>query len=247
MVMSVVDIGGLGKTTLVKKLYNNDEVVEHFDCHAWITMSQSYKMEELLRDMLKQLDEARKEFAPQEIDIMKETSLFEELKKYLREQRYVVIFDDLWDAKFWEHIKYAFLDNDKGSRIVTTTRSEDVGPSINESPHYYVYKLPPLPLEKALELFCKKVFQCERSKCPSDLADLSHGIVERCGGLPLAIVAIGGLLSSKDRVVCEWHKLYDSLSSELETNLQLRSISKILSLSYHDLPYNLKTCFLYCG
>ncbi|XP_050246220.1 toMV resistant protein Tm-2 netted virescent-like [Quercus robur] len=87
-------------------------------------------------------------------------------------------------------------DNDKGSRIVITTRSEDVAPSVNESPHYYVYKLPPLPLEKALELFCKKVFQCERSKCPSDLADLSHGIVERCGGLPLAIVAIGGLLSS---------------------------------------------------
>ena len=39
MVFSVVSIGGLGKTTLVKKVYNNDKVTIHFDCRAWIIVS----------------------------------------------------------------------------------------------------------------------------------------------------------------------------------------------------------------
>ncbi|XP_050248793.1 disease resistance protein RPM1-like [Quercus robur] len=246
-VFSVVGIGGLGKTTLVKKVFDNEKVATHFDCHAWINVSQSYKMESLLRDTIKQLYKARKEFAPYEIDTMKETSLMEELSKYLRELRYLVVFDDLWDVEFWGHIKFAFPGNEKGNRIVITSRNEDVAPSRNESPNNCVYNLPPLPFEIALDLFCRKVFQCEGGKCPSDFVELSCGIVERCGGLPLAIVAIGGFLSIKDKVVSEWRKLHDSLSSELESNSRLRSIPKILSLSYHDLPYNLKACFLYFG
>ena len=116
-----------------------------------------------------------------------------------------------------------------------------------ESPYYHVYKLPPLSLEKALELFYKKVFQCDGGKCPPIFIDLSRAIVDRCGGLPLAIVAIGGLLSTKDKILYEWCKLHNSLSSELETNPHLMNITKILSLSYHDLHYNLKACFLYFG
>ena len=104
MVFSVVGIGGLGKTTLVKKVYDNTKVVPHLDWRAWITVSdwrawitvsQSYKMDEILRDMIKQFYKARREFAPREIDIMKVPSLIEELKTYLYEQMYLVIFDDI--------------------------------------------------------------------------------------------------------------------------------------------------------
>ncbi|XP_075670915.1 disease resistance protein RPM1-like [Castanea sativa] len=247
MVFSVVGIGGLGKTTLVKKVYENNKVVSHFDCRAWITVSQSYKMDELLRDMIRQFYKARRDFAPREIDIMKMPSLFEELKTYLYEQKYLVIFDDIWDTGFWDYIKCAFPDNVKGNRIIITTRNEDVAPSNNESLDYYVYKLPSLPFKDSLELFCKKAFQREGGQCPPDFAEFSHDIVERCGGLPLAIVAIGGLFSTKTKVVSEWHKVFDSLSSEFEINSNLRSLKRILSFSYHDLPYNLKACFLYFG
>ncbi|XP_059436281.1 disease resistance protein RPM1-like [Corylus avellana] len=72
-------------------------------------------------------------------------------------------------------------------------------------------------------------------------------IVKKCEGLPLAIVAIGGLLSTKEKVPLEWKKLHDSLSSELECNPHLTSVTKILSLSYHDLPCYLKSCYLYFG
>ncbi|XP_065617645.1 disease resistance protein RPM1-like [Quercus suber] len=245
--ISVVGIGGVGKTTLVKKVYDNKKVVGHFNCRAWITVSQSYKKEDLFRDMIKQFYEARKEFVPKEIDKMEEVNLITVLRQYLHEQRYVIVADDLWNTDFLECLKFVLPNNDKGSGIVITTRNEDVAPSHNESSSCYVHKQLPLPSDKALELFYKKVFQHEEDNRPHELVELSCKIVEKCEGLPLAIVVIGGLLSSKDKVISEWCKLHDSLSLELDTNSCLRSIPKILSLSYHALPYYLKACFLYLG
>ncbi|GMY30861.1 disease resistance protein RPM1-like [Fagus crenata] len=241
LVFSVVGIGGLGKTTLVKKVYENDKVAAHFDSRAWITVSQSYKTEEILRDIIKQLYKARKESVPGDIDTMKETQLMEQLRLYLHEHRYVIVFDDLWKKEFWKHIQLALPNNEKGSRILITSRNVDVAPAD------YVYKLPFLPFEKALELFYQKVFQREGGQCPPDFVELSHDIVERCRGLPLAIVTIGGLLSTKDKDLYGWRKLHNSLSSELKSNPDLIDITKILSFSYQDLPYFLKACFLYVG
>ena len=250
MVISVVGIGGLGKTTLVKKVYENEKVVAHFDCCVWITVSQSYKMEELLRHMIKQFYQASEESAStsiESIDTMKEIELIGEVRQFVLERRYVVVFDDIWNIRFWGYIKHALPDNGKGSRIIITTRSESVAPSNKESPSNHVYKLSPLPLEKAYELFCKKVFQCESRGCPLELVELSLLIIERCEGLPLALEVIGGLLSTKEKSAFEWRKFLNSLSSELQSNPHLLSITKILSLSYFDLPYNLKACFLYLG
>ncbi|KAM4092092.1 hypothetical protein ACB094_06G011100 [Castanea mollissima] len=241
MVISTVGIGGVGKTTLVKKVYENDEVATHFDCRAWITVSQSYKIEEILRNMMKQFYKARKESIPVEIDTMEQITLMEQLRQYLREHRYVIVLDDLWEKEFWDYIELALPKNENGSRILITSRNEDVAPS------NYLYKLPVLPLEKAWVLFCKKVFQLEGGHCPPDLVELSSAIVQRCEGLPLAIVAIGGVLSTKDKIFNEWLKFHNSLSSELESNPHLKNIAKILSLSYHDLSYSLKACLLYFG
>ena len=106
-----------------------------------------------------------------------------------------------------------------------------------------MYELP--PFEEALKLFYKKVFQREWGQCPPDFVELSCDIVERCRGLPLAIVTIGGLLSTKDKVLYGWRKLRNSLSSKLKSNPNLTN--QILSFSYQDLPYNLKACFIYFG
>ena len=184
---------------------------------------------------------------PREIDTMERTMLIQELRQFLLELRYVVVFDDVWDMSFWSIVQLALPNKNKGSRIIMTSRDESVVPSDKQSPFYHVYKLSHLSLEKARELFCKKVFQCEGGICPRELNESSNSIIKRCGGLPLAIVTIGGLLSTKQKVESEWIKFLDSLTSELESNPHLHDITKILSLSYIDLPYNLKACFLYFG
>ncbi|KAB2598563.1 disease resistance protein RPM1-like [Pyrus ussuriensis x Pyrus communis] len=245
-VISVVGMGGLGKTTLAKKVYDNQKVIEHFDCHAWITVSQTYKVEDLLRQMVMQFYKARKEYTPEGIDTMEKESLIRKSRELLQQKRYVVVFDDVWKVDFWGAIEHALPD--EGGRIIITTQIQDVANFCKRSCFVHVHHLQPLPPNKAWELFCRKAFRFElEGKCPEELEDLSLNIVKRCEGLPLAIVSIGGLLSTKAKVVSEWQKLYNSLSSELERNPHLTSLTRILSLSYHHLPYYLKSCVLYFG
>jgi len=246
-VISVVGMGGIGKTTLTKKVYENESVKGHFDCRVWITVSQSYNMLKILMSMTKQIYQA-KETAPGQIDMTDEITLISQLRKCLLHKRYVVVFDDVWKTEFWEIVKHALPYNDRGSRIIITTRCDLIGVSCKESLSDQVHKLQPLSQDKAWELFCRKAFQTEFQRCcPRELVRMSMDIVKKCEGLPLAIVAIGGLLSTKEKVPLEWQKLHDSLSSELECNPHLTSITNILSLSYHDLPCYLKSCFLYFG
>jgi len=246
-VISVVGMGGIGKTTLTKKVYENESVKGHFECRVWITVSQSYNVSKILMSMTKQIYQA-KVTAPGKIDMTDEITQISQLRKCLQQKRYVVVFDDVWKREFWEIVKHALPCNDRGSRIIITTRSDLIGVSCKESLYDQVHKLQPLSQDKAWELFCKKAFQTEfQGGCPRELVTLSMDIIRKCEGLPLAIVAIGGLLSTKEKVPLEWQKLHDSLSSELECNPNLTSITNILSLSYHDLPCYLKSCYLYFG
>ncbi|XP_052206314.1 disease resistance protein RPM1-like isoform X2 [Diospyros lotus] len=250
VVISVVGMPGVGKTTLASKVYGKQTVAGHFDCCAWVPVSRSYKWEEILGTMLKQFyqSELRESTTPPEIDVMGQNSLLHKLREFLTHNRYLIVFDDAWTTSFWEFIKHALPRNGKGGRVIITTRSEEVAVFCKESPWDHIHWLQPLPEEKAWDLFCMKAFQRDfEGRCPPELKDVSLRIVQKCEGLPLAIVAISGILSIKNKVASEWKRFYDSLGCELQMKPALTSISKIVLLSYHDLPYYLRSCFLYFG
>ncbi|KAJ0986952.1 hypothetical protein J5N97_005308 [Dioscorea zingiberensis] len=242
-VISVVGMGGLGKTTLVRKVYDNERVKGWFSCHAWITVTQSFTIDGLLRSIVIQFFNEGNKLLPRGLEAMEGIQLMEVLRDFLIDKRYVIVFDDVWQIHAWDILKYALPDNTCGSRILITTRIGDVGTSCLESSGH-VYNLQPLPPMKAWFLFCKKAFQSTEGVCPPELEDLSQNIVKICAGLPLAIVAIGGLLSKKETSV-EWKKLCDNLHSELANNPKLEPVKRILTMSYSDLPHFLKSCFLY--
>ncbi|XP_039062435.1 disease resistance protein RPM1-like [Hibiscus syriacus] len=231
-VISLVGMGGLGKTTLAKKVY--DDIKDHFDCHAWVTVSQSNNMVERLRSMIRRFHEAKKDLPSNGINnVMDVEELISKSREYLQYKRYVVVFDDVWQEEFWRVIQSALPENNNGCRIIITTRSLSVAEFCKQSCLVHVHNLQHLSLEMAQELLCRT------------LKSLSLDIARKCDGLPLAIVTIGGLLSTKGKDVFEWTRLCNDLSKQLKSNPHLAHVRTILSFSYHDLPHYLKSCFLY--
>ncbi|XP_031264023.1 disease resistance protein RPM1-like [Pistacia vera] len=124
-----------------------------------------------------------------------------------------------------------------------TTRNRGI---VDLIPSVDVHRLQPLPSDKAFELFCRKAFGSQGC-CPPELEKLSHDILRKCGGLPLAIVAVGGLLSNKNKVAFEWKNLLDDLASQLGSDSHLKDCNKVLLEGYYGLPHHLKSCLLYFG
>ncbi|KAL2322758.1 hypothetical protein Fmac_027137 [Flemingia macrophylla] len=246
-VISVVGIPGVGKSTLAKQAF--DKVHNKFECHALITVSQYYTVERVLVDVVNKLCKEKMENPPPDVSTMDRMSLIQEVKKPLRNKRYVILFDDVWNEKFWDDIESSVIDDKNKSRILITTRDEKVGKFCERSSYIKVHKLEePLDEKECFRLFCNKAFKYGfGGDCQEELKDISLEIVRKCKGLPLAIVAVGGLLSQKEKNAPEWRLLSQNVSLELERNSDLNSITKILSLSYDDLPNNLRSRLLYFG
>ncbi|KAJ9159161.1 hypothetical protein P3X46_024686 [Hevea brasiliensis] len=243
-VVSVVGMAGVGKTTLVKLVYENSEVKKHFMFCAWIVLTQYFKTGNLLKDIVQQLYYVLREPSPEGIDTMSDHELRVEINKFLQQRRYLIVLDDVWNNDAWNTFKHAFPNNKEGSRILLTTRRSEVAKNASiESPDK-IYALNPLSSEEAWTLFCRKTFRS--NSCPPHLENVSQQILGRCEGLPLAITAISGVLATRDNTrIDEWDMIYRSLSAEIQANNSLGSMKKVLSLSYYNLPYYLKCCLLY--
>ncbi|KAK2439922.1 disease resistance protein RPM1 [Trifolium repens] len=247
-VISVVGMGGLGKTTLAKLVFDTQKVTAHFDCRACIAVSQSYTVRGLLIKMMEQFCKETEDPLPKMLHKMDDQSLIVEVRRYLQHRRYLIFFDDVWQEDFSDQVEFVLPNDNKGSRIIITTRMMHVADFFKKSFLVHVYNMQLLPPNEAWQLFCKKVFRSELGgHCPPELEAVSKEIVQKFKQLPLAIVAIGGLLSTKSKTMSEWQKVSQNLSLELGRNAHLTSLTKILSLSYDSLPHHLKPCILYFG
>lgn len=101
--------------------------------------------------------------------------------------------DDVWEEKDWRSLRRAFPYNNNSSRVIITTRKKNVADCYYEQT--YVHNLQFLTEEDSWELFCKKAFwKLQRDE---GLDQLGKEMVKKCRGLPLAIVVLGGLLSTE--------------------------------------------------
>nr|WAB55697.1 Pm41 [Triticum dicoccoides] len=239
-VVSIVGYGGLGKTTLAIQVYRH--LHGQFDFQAKVLMSRIFDMKRILRAILFQTNET--DYLDQNTESWGEDLLIEKLRKFLMDKRYFVVIDDIWDARNWDAIKCAFPDGKRGSRIMTTTRINSVAKSCCTHRRDHIHKLSVLSEADSQCLFYRRAFYCEDG-CPPELEEVATEIVQRCGGLPLAIITLASLLSTKSYTRREWMIVQDSIGLGLMNNDGMEDMNKILSLSYIDLPYHLKTCLLY--
>ncbi|XP_044963906.1 disease resistance protein PIK6-NP-like [Hordeum vulgare subsp. vulgare] len=239
-IVSVVGFGGLGKTTLVKTVY--DKIKGDFDCRAFVSVGQKADPKKVLMDILLDLG-----VRGSQLTLLDETQLVKKLLEYLEEKRYLIVIDDIWEAKLWKIINYAFSrGNNAGSRLITTTRIVDVSKLCCSTTNDSVYPMEPLSDYDSQRLFHKRIFSQENG-CPREFEKVSRGILKKCGGVPLAIITIASVLASDQKVNShhEWQVLLESIGCGLTEDPSVEEMLRILSFSYYDLPCHLKTCLLY--
>ncbi|KAI4974482.1 hypothetical protein ZWY2020_047762 [Hordeum vulgare] len=245
-VVCVVGMGGLGKTTLTRKVY---ESMKSFSCCAWIIVSQSFVRMEFLKVMIKELFGIEALKKQLEGNVGTEVNLATYLREKLLEKRYFVVLDDLWNIDDWNWMKSVIFPsiNNKGSRIMVTTRDLALAENCTLGPSSsLIYRHEPLETNDAINLLLRKTRKSEEEmKKDGNMRKIVTKIVKKSGQLPLAILTIGGMLAT--RGVDEWESIYNQIPSELEQNRSLEAMRRMVTLSYNHLPSHLKSCFLYLG
>lgn len=238
-VVAVVGSGGMGKTTLAKQVYT--KIKGQFDCTAFVPVSQNPNIVKILSDIILQVHACLPEGCNDE------RPLIHKLREYLQDKWYLIVIDDLWATEAWS-IKNSFVENNRGSRVITTTHIERVAQACCSRFHDHVYKIQPLNVPDSRRLFHRRIF-LSNDACPEHLKDVSDEILKKCQGVPLAILSVASTLSSHGGVMFKknWETMRDHLGDPLETDSDMNWMRYVLNLGYNDLSLDLKTCLLYIG
>ncbi|CAD6252604.1 unnamed protein product [Miscanthus lutarioriparius] len=237
LVLPIVGMGGLGKTTLAQLIYNDPRVQEHFQLLNWVCVSDDFDVRNLAIKIC-------------DCDASKTTleKALNNLQEHLRGKRYLLVLDDVWnkDVDKWGKLKACLNQGGVGSAILTTTRDKEIAEFMgtvanNSSWKNKYHDVAILDIEFIHEIIETRAFSLQKTK-PEELVKLVGPIAERCVGSPLAAKALGSVLCNKTTKE-EWEDiLHRSRICDDETG-----ILPILRLSYNDLPTDMKQCFAFCA
>ncbi|CDP11055.1 unnamed protein product [Coffea canephora] len=171
--------------------------------------------------------------------------LARQLREHLGARRCLIVLDDIWSTDAWDSLKDAIPVSEHGTKILLTTRIRDV--AVHVDPDGYCHELHLLKPEESWELLRMKSLR-GRSGLRKKML-IGKEMLKYCGGLPLAVVVLGGILRTK-KTLREWNEVHENIESYLDKGEKIGKegeVPKILAYSYYDLPWQLKPCFLYLG
>nr|QDX18309.1 putative disease resistance protein RGA4 isoform X1 [Cymbidium sinense] len=232
---AVTGMGGIGKTTLAQKIFNHPKIKTYFKLKVWVCVSQTYSETELLKQVIRG---AKGSYG--------DAKSKSELQPFLRDsvvsgKNLFLVLDDVWRADVWVKLLRAPLyDADTSVRVLVTTRYEDVARDMQAA---RIHPVANLSIGSSWDMLRRRLFTEGQEELANRLKGIGLQIAGNCGGLPLAIKAIAGVLSRKDRTRKAWNDvLMDDAWSISKLSDEHRGA---LYLSYEDLPSHLKQCFLY--
>ncbi|KAL8109592.1 putative disease resistance protein RGA1 [Apium graveolens] len=233
-VIAVVGMGGQGKTTLARMLYNRDVVIDMFPKRMWVTVSDDFDFMNILNEMVVSLTSTN--------SVLKNADgLIKDVRKQLKGLKFLLVLDDVWNdqQEKWDNLMNSLhgVGAAKGSRILITTRNQEV---IDAAQCCDFHRVEKLSDDDSWSLFKQRAFSYGGVSETEEFEALGRKMVKRCSGLPLAIKTLGSLLHSK-RSEKDWLLIQNS---EIWKS---KGILASLRLSYDNLPCSsLKRCFAYC-
>ncbi|XP_058758789.1 putative disease resistance RPP13-like protein 1 [Vicia villosa] len=239
-VISIVGMGGIGKTALAKHLYNLPQINENFELKLWADFSNDVDdfsvFENILHSITSQTTTSN--------DTTDMNTVY---------PSFLLVLDGVWDERFvnWTLLMDIFNAGETRSRIIVTTRDERV--AISMKTFLSVHYLRPLEAQDCWSLLVEHTFgghhfdrlsyQEEIGTFKKEMRDkIGRKIAKKCDGLPLAAVEHGAILRISSSNPYEWNYV-------LESPLQKTPYDVLasLKLSYYFLSDSLKQCFQYCS
>ncbi|KAG8378754.1 hypothetical protein BUALT_Bualt07G0018000 [Buddleja alternifolia] len=228
-VITIVGMPGLGKTTLASKIFNNEGIKCVFDHHIWIEVSQHFSLNNLFQRILDAIAKTKDISNLSHIQ-----TLDAKVRNCLEGVKFLLVLDDIWSIKAWNDIQCALPKKNNLGKVLITSRENKVGmhANVNRKPHM----LRMLTEDESWELLQLEVFG-KQKRCPPEFQHIGKYIAARCGGLPLNLVVLKGILLNEN--VEAWKKVAENVRQYFKSDVVL--------LSYMAMPKELRDCFLYLG
>lgn len=243
-IIGLYGIGGVGKTTLLKKINNEFSIRDPvFDSVIWVTQSEATKVEEfqdIVRRKLEISDDTWQKCS-------NENDRACEISRLLSRTRFVLLLDDVRKGFFKSQLTSLGIplpNKGNGCKIIFTTRSEELCGYLGAQGRIKVECLPP---EQALSLFSMTVGEDILNSNP-EIPKLAEIVTARCSGLPLALLTVGSVMASRKSYhdwICAVEML-QSYPSEFSGMGDL--VFPPIKFSYDSLTSPIaRKCFLYCS
>ncbi|KAJ9675668.1 hypothetical protein PVL29_024538 [Vitis rotundifolia] len=227
--VGICGLGGIGKTTIAKALYN--KISNQFQGASFLAnvRENSEKHSDILQLQRQLLDDIEK---GKNRKISNVHEGMDAIKKVLSLGRVLVVLDDVDN---FEQLKHFAGEHDwfgPGSRILITTRNKHLL-HVHGVDKYH--EIEELNSEEALQLFSLYAFKpnCHQE----DYEDLPDRIVKYAKGLPLALRVLGSHLC--ERTPSEWESELHKLERE-----PIQEIQNVLKISYDGLDRTQGEIFL---
>ncbi|XBI24691.1 hypothetical protein VPH35_049764 [Triticum aestivum] len=232
--LAIVGTGGVGKTTLAQKIFNDKKIKGSFKLQAWICVSQDYNQVTVLKEVLRNIGVYHEQ-----------GETIAELQRKLAEtvegKSFFLVLDDVWHPNVWADLLRTPFHTTNSGVILVTTRDDQIAMRIGIQ---HTHQVDLMSAEVGWELLWKSMNIAEEKEV-HNLRNTGMEIVDKCGRLPLAIKVTASALASKDLTENEWRKFLGKYSGS--HGMLSDEIEGALYLSYDELPHRLKQCFLYCA
>ncbi|KAL0920756.1 hypothetical protein M5K25_009921 [Dendrobium thyrsiflorum] len=243
--LSIVGHGGMGKTTLMQHIYEEDEMTKEFDLKMWVCVSNNFDVKRVIADLLESL-------IMQKPSLDSLDALQRILKRVVKYKKFLLVLDDIWgeeeerDKSKWENVLAPLSCGSLGSKILVTTRMDSAALIIAKviKKKKETLRLEGLEEDECLQLLNTHAFaDVENLDDHKKLRFITGQIAKKLSGSPLAAKVMGGILNSNlDEM--HWRKVLECDTGIIK--LGQNDIMPVLRLSYVYLPQSLQNCFKFC-